>query len=165
MEQDKLNINSGMKVPETYFDDFKKNLRNRIDIEFVIPKKQEFKVPEAYFEQSRESILKATTKKTKTFYLPIVKYAVASVLAVLLVSSVWIYVSQNSLKSVQFSDLTSIEIQNYLNNSYLGEDKTYLILEQLETVSLNSSIVNESQNMENLDNYLREYDYNIEENY
>ncbi|GIJ96225.1 hypothetical protein CAPN001_07940 [Capnocytophaga stomatis] len=165
MEQDKLNINSGMKVPETYFDDFKKNLRDRIDIEFVMPKKQEFKVPEAYFEQSRESILKATTQKTKTFYLPIVKYAVASVLAVLLVSSVWIYVSQNSLKSVQFSDLTSVEIQNYLNNSYLGEDKTYLILEQLETVSLNSSIVNESQNMENLDNYLREYDYNIEENY
>ncbi|MDO4781763.1 MAG: hypothetical protein Q4A09_00930 [Capnocytophaga felis] len=154
-----------MKVPETYFDDFEKNLKNRIDIEFIITKEQSFNVPEAYFEQSRESILKFTTRKTKTFYLPIVKYAAASVLILILVSSVWIYISRNSLESVQFSDLTSLEIQNYLNDIYLEDDKTYLILEQLEAVSLNNSIVNESQNMENLGNYLQEYDYNIEENY
>ncbi|GET46889.1 hypothetical protein [Capnocytophaga felis] len=165
MEQDKLHINSGMKVPETYFDDFEKNLKNRIDIEFIITKEQGFKIPEAYFEQSRESILKFTTRKTKTFYLPIVRHAVASVLILIVVSSIWIYISRNSLESVQFSDLTSLEIQNYLNDIYLEDDKTYLILEQLEAVSLNNSIVNESQNMENLGNYLQEYDYNIEENY
>ncbi|MFK8298013.1 hypothetical protein ACI76O_03505 [Capnocytophaga cynodegmi] len=162
MKQSELNIKSGMKVPETYFDDFKKNLKKTIDAELFIENKQGFKVPEGYFEHSKESILKSTTERKKIFHFSMVRYAVASVLVLFFVSVVWKYTSQAS-KNVYFSDLTSAEIQDYLNDTYL-EDKTYLILEQLETVSLNS-IVNENQNMENLDDYLQEYDYKLDENY
>lgn len=164
MKQKKIHITSGMKVPEKYFDDFKKNLIEIIEIESVVKNKEGFKIPEAYFEQSKKSILQATTSTTKRLYLPAIRYAIASCLVILLISSVWIYVSQNSVQGFGFSDLTSSEIQDYLNDRYL-EDKKYLILEQMEMASLEKLIVIGNYDIENLDDYLQEYDYNLEENY
>lgn len=162
MNQDDLHIQSGMKVPPSYFDDFKANLLKSIEMESVFPTKDGFAVPENYFEASKSTILKATVHKPKKVSLW--RYVAAAVLAVLLVSSVWIYTSVNQLDNVQFSDLTSSEIHHYLDNAYF-DDKSYLILEQLQTVDLNNLTAIENQYINNIEAYMSEYDYKFEDDY
>lgn len=162
MNQDGLHIQSGMKVPSSYFDDFKANMLKSIEEESVFPTKDGFTVPENYFETSKNAILSATVRKPKKIFLW--RYVAAAVSVILLISSVWVYIFENQSNKIQFSDLTSAEIQHYLNETYL-EDKPYLILEQLQNVNIDNLTVLENQNIENIESYISEYDYDFDENY
>ena len=164
MIQDDLHIKSGMKVPEDYFDSSKNAILDII-AEKSFPAEKGFKVPEKYFEQSKESILKATTKKRKVFSMSsIAIYSVASVIIVILFSPLWIYFTDNKVDNLTFTDLTSSEINNYLNENY-SEETPFLILEQVGTMNLENLTVNEEQHIKNIDVYLSEYDYNWDEFY
>ena len=164
MIQDDLHIKSGMKVPEGYFDSSKNAILDII-AEKSFPSEKGFKVPEKYFEQSKESILKATTKKRKVFSMSsIAIYSVASVIIVILLSPLWIYFTDNKADNLTFTDLTSSEINNYLNENY-SEETPFLILEQVGTMNLENLTVNEEQRIKNIDVYLSEYDYNWDEFY
>lgn len=162
MNEDNLHIQSGMQLPENYFDQFKKKLMNRVELEEYAPNKETFIVPEKYFEKSKRAILKATTKKTKTRMFSFVRYAVASVFTALTLSSVWMYTSHNQNNNVHFSDLTSAEIQGYFSDIYI-EDKSYLIVEESEDVHLDNFLVGDIQSFGNIDSYLSEYDYRLDE--
>ena len=162
MEQNDLHIKSGFKIPEDYFDDFKGNLMNVIELNELLSKKDGFKVPPDYFEKSQVGILKLTTKKTVINLLSIRYVAVACFLLILLTSSMWIFVNQND--KLQFSDLTSTEIQRYLSETY-SEDKSYVILEYLQAIKLDDLLAIENQNEELIEAYISEYDYNFQEDY
>ncbi|MFK8284700.1 hypothetical protein [Capnocytophaga canis] len=162
MNKDNLHIQSGMQLPENYFDQFKKKLMNQVELEEYIPNKEAFIVPENYFKKSKQAILKATTKKTKTRTFSFVRYAVASVLVAVALSSVWIYTSHNQKDIIRFSDLTSAEIQGYFSDIYI-EDKSYLIVEESEDIHLDNFLVGDIQSFGNIDSYLSEYDYRLDE--
>ncbi|MDO4229949.1 MAG: hypothetical protein Q4C98_09050 [Capnocytophaga sp.] len=152
MTEDNLHIKSGMQLPKGYFDQLKKELLNQAELESYIPKN--------YFEQSKKAILNATSRKPKTIFLPFIRYAVASVVGLLIISVSWKYLSKNQSDTIYFSDLTSTEIQNYFDNAYL-EDKNYLILEATNDVQIEQSFVDEP--ISNIDDYLSEYDYRLDE--
>lgn len=162
MKKDDLFVKSAMKVPPAYFDDFKDKLLKNIEISELLLEGDGLKVPEGYFQKSKKSILEATTRKKRP--LLVWRYASAAVLAVLLVSSIWVYMFENQIKTVQFSDLTPSEIQHYFNEAYL-EDKPHLILEQLQNTDLNNLLVIDKPNLQHIEAYMSEYDYRFEENY
>ena len=76
----------------------------------------------------------------------------------------WIYFTDNKVDNLTFTDLTSSEINNYLNENY-SEETPFLILEQVGTMNLENLTVNEEQRIKNIDVYLSEYDYNWDEFY
>lgn len=158
--KENFNIKSGFKTPENYFDNLKGNILNINELERRLPKENCLRVPENYFEDSKQKIIKSTAKSTIKISL-FWKYAVACALVLLVVSSV--FVSMNWNKSFDFSDLTSFEIENYLSNSYI-EGENYLILEQISGLRFDNSSINEElSTIQNIEAYLSEYDYYLDD--
>lgn len=158
-----FDIHSGLKAPDDYFDKFKHNILEISMLEEYKSKENPLKIPTNYFEKSKKRILNATIGSA-TKVRTLLRYAVASAVFVAFISSVWIFFSKNTTENPQFSDLTSTEIQNYMEKVYL-EDKSYFILEQLNDANFEFSVVNELQNSTEIEDFLSDYEHNLDINY
>ena len=118
------NNKGGFKLPEGYFDDFEAKLSSKMASK--IPAKDGFQIPDNYFETVTDKILTKIEEDSKPevpvrklfgkkrFYY--IGYAVAAGLALL----VLLNIIPKSEQEVDWNDVASTEIENYIEEGYLS---------------------------------------------
>jgi len=102
------------KVPDSYFDEFKTRLMNRIEQE-DFPEKSGFTVPQNYFNKAEDEICNRTQAiRTKVISLPKLIAISTSIAAAIVVG----FLILSPIKSAEESN-TLISIQEYIDSDFI----------------------------------------------
>ena len=116
------NKNNPFKTPDTYFEEFASNLKDRLSQEALnLPKEDGFTVPKGYFDGAHANITKElSTKETKVVQLASYKkyYMVAASIAAVFVLA--LVFNKNQTEEVSWNDLANTDIENYFENNDFG---------------------------------------------
>ncbi len=127
MKDEKLNITStGFKTPNNYLNDFDDTLMAHLKIEnhVDIVKGTGFKAPEGYFESVDDKILSNLKDDTPVISFKRQYYYLAGIAASLIL--LFGLVFNNS--TVTFDDVSTVEIENYINEQGISDDDLALVL-------------------------------------
>ncbi|NJW52785.1 hypothetical protein [Salinimicrobium oceani] len=151
---------SGMKVPENYFQDFESRMMTRLNISKGEAVENPFKVPAAYFEDLEKKVFvkleQEASEKGKViplFNRRLLSYvaSIAAVLAILLASVVF-----NSSREIGFEDLDMVAVENYLLESLDLENPNESPIDEYNyTASANPNIDKEAL-LEYLNDHIEE---------
>ena len=155
------NKNTGMNIPEGYFENFEDRMLIRM-MEEEFPNKAGFAVPDTYFAEVDDRMLSAVSEKQETTVVSIFRsktllYAASIAACAILVFTIF---NNTSINEVSADDLSVEAIEAYINNGGTDFDSydvmAMLDEETIETITIPSEILSE----ENLEDYLIE---NIDE--
>ena len=167
---DKKYKKEGFRVPDGYFEDLNKRLRDRLDQDTIdLPRDDGFKVPDGYFDNLSDKLNSrmAVVEEPKVIKLNPWKkyYFVAASVAAALVIIIGLRLGNND--DFTFSDLANAELESYFYDNDL-DLTSYEMAEVLpvEEIEVNDILDNEL-NEENIIDYLDEnvedlYELNIE---
>lgn len=158
-------------TPNTYFEEFTKNLKTRLNVEEPnLPKEAGFKLPKDYFDRLPVEINKnlASTEskviqlKTKKLYY----MAAASVAAVLLL---FFGLNWNKSQETSWKNIANTDIENYFDTHGLGlssyEIAEVISVDDLELTDFLETDLNEEHIVEYLNEHTDDFEeLNLEDN-
>ena len=133
MKNEKLNIEStGFKTPKGYFDDLEDQLMKRINSDKTLEAIEDsgFAVPKDYFETIDSEIFSKLEDEKPVIFLHKKWYYIAGVAASLVVFLGLIF----NTNTVTFNDVSTIEIENYINEQNIENEELAVILD-LDAIS------------------------------
>ncbi|MGP1990338.1 hypothetical protein D9V96_000455 [Zobellia laminariae] len=110
------------KAPEGYFEEFDKNLFEKLSREdSAIPKKEGFKLPDGYFDSLSDKLQQKLKEDQQNKVIPLKSYkkyyyAVTAMAAILVVA---LTLNLNKTNEISFDDLAQSDIENYFNQNEL----------------------------------------------
>ena len=148
----------GFKVPEDYFDNFEKQLFDKIELE-TMPKETGFKVPDGYFDKLEDTVLQklnALEKPQKVIPLNSKRtWGYITAIAASLAIIIMLLIKNESLVK-QMDSLKTAAIENYIDEGYL-DLQSYEVLALLDDEDLtNMNLENDIFSEESLEDYLLE---------
>ncbi|UMB61350.1 hypothetical protein MHL31_03890 [Lutibacter sp. A80] len=116
----KINVNkTNFKAPNAYFDTVEENIISKLKT-YIIKKETAHSVPEGYFETLEDQVLNKikTTSKVRTLK-KVSKYIAPLAIAA---SFLLIFILNNTQDTITFDNLTTSEIEDFIDNDMLHYD-------------------------------------------
>lgn len=123
--------NSGFKIPDNYLEQFSDDLLQKLEVGESEAKNNPFTIPEDYWQTLEKEVLKKTTenKKPKKSTIRLVPYyLVAASVALIIFLTIGIEKNKTVESDLTFANLEETELQLYLQEVYLEEPSSELIL-------------------------------------
>ncbi len=133
------------RVPKTYFESFEKNIMQKIDSNL----QNDYSVPDNYFESFEKNILQKITTHKKI--IPLKKVAFFTTIAASII--LFISVILHPKNSLNFTDLSNSEMENYI----LENTDTYTLSTYIQEFPIQIETKSQLKSNEILD-YLQETD-------
>lgn len=142
-------------TPENYFESIEDIVIAKLKSE-VIQKKTKNTIPENYFDTIEAAVLAKVKETTKVITLKtrLIKYIAPIAIAA---SLLLIFVLNNNTTSVSFDSLTSLEIENWINNGSVDYD-ALSVASMYPEIELNNDVLTTYISDEEVLEYLYEED-------